>query len=180
MTPERIARLEELPGWVWNAKVRPDPGWHEHFRCLEQFVAREGHPRVPGHHVEDGRKLGVWVSNQRAEYRQQKTSMTPERIARLEAVPGWSWNLRAQAWEDGLSRLVAFIDRYGHTRVPRKHVEEDGYRLGQWVYEQEKLYRSGKLAEDRALRLASVPGWRWSAGEQNQAPSESVVSRDSG
>jgi hypothetical protein len=34
-------------------------------RLLRQYVAREGNSRVPQAHIEDGIKLGIWVSNLR-------------------------------------------------------------------------------------------------------------------
>lgn len=152
LTAERIARLESLPGWVWRVNPTDPPGWGEHFRCLEQFVQREGHPRVPGGHVEDGKKLGVWVSNQRADYRRGASWMTADRVKRLEALPGWTWgNQRRltslETWEKGFSRLQAYVERYGSARVPRSHVE-DGHRLGQWVHEQRQLF-----ARDGSMRI---------------------------
>jgi superfamily II DNA or RNA helicase len=95
---DRQTRLESVPGWVWKASKRPaktDRGWAEHFRSLEQFVQREGHPRVPRGHVEDGKKLGLWVSNQRGDYRRGASWMTADRVQRLEALPGWVWDARA-------------------------------------------------------------------------------------
>jgi superfamily II DNA or RNA helicase len=167
MTPERASRLEALPGWVWSPKTRDDPGWEEHFRCLQRFVAREGHARLPGSHVEGEFKLGVWVSNQRADHRRGANWMTPERVARLEALPGWSWNVRTDAWENGFSRLLAFVESEGHARVPRKHVDAHSYRLGQWVFEQRRLRRRGKLPDKRGSRLEALPGWCWDARERS-------------
>ena len=60
---DRIHRLGELPGWVWNTDAAQ---WEEGFGYLLRFAEREGHPRVPAKHVEDGYKLGIWVNNQRA------------------------------------------------------------------------------------------------------------------
>jgi hypothetical protein len=63
-----------------------------YFALLERFVAREGHARVLNSHVEGRKKLGIWVSTQRHAYKQGRLS--EGRIARLEAVPGWSWDAR--------------------------------------------------------------------------------------
>lgn len=182
MTPERVAQLEALPGWVWSARGRDDPSWEEHLRCLRDFVAREGHARVPSKHVESGNKLGIWVGNQRADYRKQASWMTHERIALLEAVPGWSWSpsLKNGAWEDSLQRLLLFVDKQGHARVPRSYSADDGYRLGEWVYEQRRLHRRGKLRDDRAARLATVPGWVWSTRRhaENEAFTEDLPRDD--
>jgi len=55
-------------------------------------VTREGHSRVPATHVEGEYRLGSWVSVKRKQYR--KGRLSPERIAKLEALPGWVWDAR--------------------------------------------------------------------------------------
>ena len=39
LSPDRIARLKELPGWVWNPLAAR---WEEGFAALERFVAGNG------------------------------------------------------------------------------------------------------------------------------------------
>jgi hypothetical protein len=87
LSDERIAALEALTGWSWSP--RRESAWEDGFLLLERFAVRERHSRVPGRHVEGGYPLGVWVSTQRAFYSSGRLS--PERAARLEDVPGWSW-----------------------------------------------------------------------------------------
>jgi predicted helicase len=88
LSDERAARLEALPGWVWNAN---EASWERSFSVLERFVAREGRARVPTNHVEDGLPLGLWVVKQRS----RREEFGADRQARLEALPGWVWITRA-------------------------------------------------------------------------------------
>jgi superfamily II DNA or RNA helicase len=155
LSGERAARLEALPGWVWNPR---DADWEAGFSHLEWFATREGHTRVPASYVEDGYRLGQWVGTQRAGYRAGRLS--GERAARLEALPGWDWDPFGTDWENGFSHLERFATREGHTRVPAGYVE-DGYRLGQWVKTQCVTYRAGRLSGERAARLKALPGWNW-------------------
>jgi hypothetical protein len=64
--------------------------------ALRAYAAREGHPNVPGPHIEhtpDGDiDLGRWVSYIRTRHR--KGLLSPERAAPLEALPGWNWDTR--------------------------------------------------------------------------------------
>jgi hypothetical protein len=155
LSQERIARLEALPGWVWNTL---DADWQEGFARLEGFAARENHSRVAYGHLEDGYRLGQWVTAQRSSYRVGQLST--ERVARLERLPGWTWNTRVADWEDGFFHLERFTAREGHSRVPSTYIE-DGYRLGQWAKVQRRAYRAGKLSANRIARLEALPGWIW-------------------
>jgi Helicase associated domain len=93
LDPERRARLEALEGWVWDPY---QADWEDGYARLREFVAREGHARVArGHQDDDGFKLGVWISKQRA--RGRRGELPDERVRRLESVPGWTWDARQPA-----------------------------------------------------------------------------------
>jgi superfamily II DNA or RNA helicase len=165
MTVERTRRLEALPGWLWTGRDLRD--WDEYYGLLERFAAREGHTRVAGPHVEDGRDLGKWVSSQRASYRSGARQLTAERVARLEALRGWLWSTKGDAWERGFSRLRDYVEREGDARVPTQYLDGDGYKLGQWLSKQRTDYAHGvsSMTADRVARLEALPGWLWSSYE---------------
>jgi superfamily II DNA or RNA helicase len=132
--------------------------WEFAFGVLQRFVEREGHAHVAADFKEDSFRLGQWVHVQRGDFVQGK--LRPERVTRLAAVPGWSWVALESKWEEGFAHLSQYAKREGHTRVPGTH-KEDGYRLGQWVVVQRQVYARGKLDQERAARLAALPGWTW-------------------
>ena len=101
LLPDRAARLEAL-GVVWDVFAEQ---WERSFALLQAFVAREGHANVPQRHVEDGQRLGGWLSKQRtrhqlrtlseAERRKKKVSALSDlEVQRLEAL-GVVWRLRS-------------------------------------------------------------------------------------
>lgn len=153
---DRKRRLEELNGWVWDARA---DNWEEGFTRLEEFVREKGHARVPQPYKIDGYPLGHWVSAQRAFYRRE--ALAPQRIQRLEGVAGWVWNARVEKWEEGFAALQQFADENGHAVMPALYKTADGYPLGQWVASQRYFYGKGELDPTREQRLESVPGWSW-------------------
>lgn len=153
LLPGRHTNLEALPGWSWDARAAL---WAEKFASLHIFVEREGHALVPRGHIEGTVKLGSWVREQRG----KKDKLSDERRKQLEAVPGWSWNPYTDAWIRNFAILEKFVDREGHARVRKEHIEND-IKLGSWVGEQRM--NKDKLSDDRRKQLEAVPGWSWEA-----------------
>jgi hypothetical protein len=101
MNEERAAKLESVPGWLWDPR---EDSWEAKYQELLQYVAKYNKIPPVRHPT-----LGQWVKTQRSAYRawqgrlngdtekyQSVTEiMTEERAAKLEAIPGWKWNMRA-------------------------------------------------------------------------------------
>lgn len=88
---DHVARLEGIPGWTWSESYAER--WDRHYAALVKFVERERHANVPTKHVEGGVMLGQWVGNQRQRYGWMQAHH-PQRIARLQALRGWTWRRR--------------------------------------------------------------------------------------
>ena len=168
LAPGRVVRLEQIDDWTWDAL---DTAWEESFAALTRFVTRTGLANVPQHHVEDGIKLGWWCGTQRKAF--TDGSLLPERVSRLEALPGWTWNPIEATWNEGFRRLEAYATREGQALVSVEFVDESGFRLGQWAAVQRRRRAIGKLDVDRVRRLDGLPGWSWHvvATRQQQAMS---------
>jgi superfamily II DNA or RNA helicase len=74
-------RIEELaPGFFNEPK-------DENYLALLRYVAREGHACPPIKHIEDGKKIGLLVSNTRQKIKKGRASI--EERAKYEGLPGW-------------------------------------------------------------------------------------------
>jgi len=157
LSPERIAALEAL-GVTWDVLAYK---FEEGLSALRRFRDEHGHANVPTIYRDPptGFTLGVWLSHQRAAYRQGELS--PERIAVLEAL-GVTWDVLAYKFEEGLSALRRFREQIGHANVPATYKDPSiGFALGKWVNNQRQAYRQGKLLPDRVAALETL-GVAWS------------------
>jgi hypothetical protein len=82
-------RLQELPHWTWDPLSE---AWEDGYTWLKRFVGREGHAAVPTRHIEENFNLGQWVDVQRRTFK--KNTLAPDRVGRLEELPGWIWATR--------------------------------------------------------------------------------------
>ena len=131
-----------------------------HSNNFSAYVNQHGNANVPKRYVTpDGFKLGTWVSGQR--YNKSKNLLSQDRIERLEALPGWSWDLLTEQWEEGFEQLQSYVKQHGNARVPWKYVTPDGFKLGNWVSSQRKNKSKNLLSQDRVERLEALPGWSW-------------------
>ena len=67
-------------------------------------------------------------------------------MSRLEALPGWVWDVLEAQWEEGFAELLAFVEREGHARPPLRFKAENNFTL-------DKAFIS-RLPPDDALFVA--------------------------
>jgi hypothetical protein len=148
-----------LPGWAWDAAVYR---WEVGYLQLKDYAIQEGHARPPhGHQSADGFELGNWASKQRI----AKTGFSDERRAKLESLPGWTWNMTEYKWHKGFDCLCAYVEENGHARVPTQNVTQEGFLLGSWVSNQRTKHRNHRLSAVQIDSLEAIEGWVWKAGD---------------
>ena len=161
LSAEHVALLDALPGWVWSRNAE---AWGAALAALELFVLLHGTMPTFSQCVL-GYPVGTWVRTQRADFRAGRLSA--ERVAILEAVPGWVWNARDATWAAALQQLIEFRDEHGHLDVPCQYVSDRRtgahakVRLGGWVGYQRSKYLSGQLSERHKADLNAIAGWEW-------------------
>jgi superfamily II DNA or RNA helicase len=163
LTPERQRLLESLAGWSWDLIADQ---WDEAFERLKTYTLANGAARPPFHYkTADGFPLGGWAYKQRS----RSYSRTPQRVAQLESLEGWSWDPLADQWNQGFTILKIFSAASGHSRPSDKYKTSDGFSLGSWVTTQ-RMSRDSLMPERQRL-LESLPSWSWDplADQWNEA-----------
>lgn len=160
LTDERKDKLNAL-GMIWN---KLDYYWERNFSAAVKYYEENGHLNVPAKYVNsDGIRLGSWIINLRA-LRAGKvmrgTRPNEEQVARLNEI-GMVWVEGIDTkWEKGFSEACEYALKHKTLIVSNTYVSPSGYNLGTWLARQNKLYKEGKLLEERKRRLDSL-GVEW-------------------
>jgi hypothetical protein len=156
---DQIAKLEALPGWAWDTHVA---AFETGMDRLRQFVVDSGHARVGDNFIDSiGFRLGGWVGRCRASYK--KGNLSSDRIAALEAQPGWVWEAISNSFPVGLERLQTYVAKNGHAKVPANFTDETGFKLGAWASGRRRAFKKGKISCEEISALEATPGWVWDA-----------------
>jgi len=120
--------------------------WHrtyEEVRAIAEALGRT--PRLS-----DGVQPALvnWLAGQR-----RATTLSDEQKRALEAIPGWSWNPRDDAWLARAEELRMFIAANG--RLPRER-ESTESALAHWLSRQRVMRGHGLISTDRIRTLDYV------------------------
>jgi len=146
-----------VAGWSWEPR---DESWWAKFDLLRDFMVAHG--RDP-HHLEEwrGQKPGQFLNSCRAartDHDGHWLNLYPDRIAALEAIPGWCWNTKDRQWDDSFAKLEKWVADHG-SATPTASDSIDGFLIGRWCTKQRSRIRDGSLIQDRIARLRALPGW---------------------
>jgi superfamily II DNA or RNA helicase len=179
LSEDRIQELETIPGWIWEdekmknmAKVQPWPEWLVVLR--EYVTAKKCLPFRPTTWIRpaDGKewKIGNWISAQR--HNRKKGKLPEDRARELETIPGWFWEdekmknaAKKQPWPEWLEVLREYVvaERClpSQKTIWTRPTDGQEWKIGSWISAQRHNRKKGKLPEDRARELETIPGWFW-------------------
>jgi hypothetical protein len=164
LAPELERRLEML-GVAWQA------GHHYSFRrgieALKRFHKENGHVKVPSDFLaEGGFNLYNWANRQFKEKERGELSIARTKeleqlgfVLERNKLTGYERgpsSVQIEYWEKGFNALRLYKEIKGHCDVPARFINEDGFKLGQWVHRQKKFNRTGELHSERILRLEAL------------------------
>ena len=151
---ERKERLDAL-GFEWDVR---DSSWERMFAKFRQQAVE--HRETSDLYKVLDPQLAQWVLSQRQ--RQNKGKMSANQKSRLDEV-GFIWDARDYLWERMFAELMRFIERFGHSEVPARWVENR--ELASWVSHQRSLHKRGHLTGEQTQRLNGV-GFVWGPQER--------------
>ena len=120
---ERQHRLQDLPGWTWD----PSPTGGRRVSVDSRTTSNATVTPASRSPTRSMATRSVSGSIFNAPVRERP--LDADRQLRLEDLPGWTWDTKAYQWEEGFSRLLDYVERHGHARVPQSY-SVDGFRLG--------------------------------------------------
>ena len=144
-----------MPGWSWDPL---EDNWKESFEYLKEYVKENGHARPKGtDKTSDGYPLGSKVSNIRG--LKKKGKLEDKYIKKFEAMPGWSWDLLEDNWNESFEYLKEYVAEHGVAIVNVNLQTKNGFKLGGWVSTQRTSMQKGTLSVDHIIKLESLPSW---------------------
>jgi len=162
MMVARKMKLELLPGWSWDPH---EDTWNRGVERLREFVRENGHCDVPVKLVDSvGFRLGAWVQK----CKNKRDQLSEERLAQVEAFPGWTWNRRLDSWMKGFDALQKYLSNNNSLDIDKGYKCENGFALGVWVRHQKYQWNRDKkgLSIEFKEKLLSLPGWNKFVEEQ--------------
>ena len=142
-------KAEKLIALGCKMVINSTMSWEDRFEQLKEFV--EQNCRFPANEDNKTSKelkaLNTWQNSQRSAFLNGKLSK--EYKQKLDSI-GFAWNKQDAKWEHSFKLLEDFYHR--NNRLPEADVVIEGVKLCAWHAIQLRLYKSGKLSEQRVKR----------------------------
>jgi superfamily II DNA or RNA helicase len=171
LSEDRIASLEEIIGWKWDA----DAVWQGKREEVFEFI-RNNNGKFPSWSSENDKEksLGKWCVRQRTN--KKKNKLSEDRITSLEEITGWKWETDLDAvWQGKREEVFEFI-RNNNGKFPSTvSNDKEEKSLGNWCVTQRKNKKKGDLSEDQITSLEEITGWVWDADAAWQGKREEVA-----
>lgn len=159
LTEEQAEKLTSI-GMRWESK---DRSWGRYFEAAKKYYAEHG-DLLAGttYETEDGVGLGRWLVQLRMCRKSGISSqyLTEEHIQELDSI-GMVWDVFDYLWEQNFYAAAEYHRVHGNLKVPADYVNEDGIRLGAWLYSirnsrGNENSKRAQLTEEQIARLDSI------------------------
>ena len=176
---EETVRKLEKAGMIWDVG---NYRWEIYYKAAEEYKNSFGDLEIPCNYVtEDGKKLGVWLNNQKSGYRKKhrltsgvvkkteyfgdkENGLTNEQVQKLEAL-GIRWEGKSEINFERKYQIAAeYYKEHGNLEVPSTFVYK-GENLGKWLNELRLARKNAglknqNLTEEKVRKLDQI-GMVW-------------------
>ena len=173
LDPAVEEELTVLPGWDWMFMPRPKiRRWNINANAVETFVAEHGrYPRSNSHQLRTALglvevRLHDWVRRQR----RTCAELSTYQVARVEQIPGFSWEPLEEAWDRNAAAYTAFVEQHHRRPSIRAAAGTAEHRLGVWANNQRAAERRGRLLYHRVRELSDLSLWVWTRIPDEDTP----------
>lgn len=137
-----------------------DTTWLKYFHDVEEYKAEHGDLKIPVAYVSGtGRRIGVWIRNQRNNYGKCLTNEHERLLSEL----GMVWQ-KEDPWKEKIDLLKAYYAEHGNVNMPADY-QVNGVWLARWLSTQRarmdgkvdpKMHKQIQLTEDQIRDLESL------------------------
>lgn len=162
LSKDRI-NLLNLLDMDWIGKDS-DTIWDNMFIFAKEYYDSNGNINVPFDYItSDGKKLGIWIRNQRNNYKQNLLSEA--QIIKMNSLQ-ITWNVYEDKWDTMYSHAKCYYQKYGNLEVPFNYITSDNINLGHWIHDQRNKNGKYKLTKDQISKLNAI-GMVWGVLDNN-------------
>lgn len=160
LTTEQIEKLESI-GMVWKVH---EQAWDDMFALAVEYANEHGNLLVPQKYItENGKPLGIWISNCRIFYKNDKLSQ--EKIESLESI-GMIWRVHDKKWDDMYAMVSLYYQKHGNLNIPCDYHNANNISLIHWIIRQRELYELNKLSKEQVEKLERL-GMDWKKSKRH-------------
>ena len=177
LSKEKIELLEKI-GMRFENKINKID-WEKYYKLAKAYFEKNNNLEAPVsfktldgiNYDESGYFLGIWIANQRQEFKRGKLSK--EQIEQLKKI-GMRFSLDKfeTEWLKKYNLAKVYFNKYNNLEVSQSFktldgivYNENGYKLGVWIYVQRRAYKNGKLNKER-MKLLEKIGMIWSVKKE--------------
>jgi len=153
----RKFKLEMLKGWSWDPL---EDNWNDYFQTVNDYLSLFHFSNIHFDTIFKNKNIGSWI--QRQKILNNNNNLPVDKATKLSNLQNWTWDsFNDSKWMRGLEELIAYFNLYKSSRVNIKYITPNGFKLGQWVFQQRQLFKDGTLIDNRILELEKLNDWTW-------------------
>ncbi len=149
-------------------RINPN-SWDMMYELAKKYYEHYGDLKIPcrfktinGYDTDEkGYKLGVWISNQRINYK--NGTLFEDRIEKLEEIGMIFEDVYKDTWNMMYKLAKKYYEHHGNLKISHSfktingyEIDEKGYNLGVWINTQKTNYNKSILSEDRIEKLEEI------------------------